>query len=142
MITKYKKIIACGGLVQCQDKFLFIYKRGMWDLPKGKQKGEQSKSECALAEVSEETGVDISQLEITGKLPSTHHMSDLKGEEVYKKVYWFLMKYHGEIGDIRPEVNEDIYGVVWFTREQALALAPIHKRISYLLDLAFNQLEV
>ena len=32
------RIKTAGGIVFKDGKFLFIYKRGMWDLPKGKFK--------------------------------------------------------------------------------------------------------
>jgi 8-oxo-dGTP pyrophosphatase MutT (NUDIX family) len=141
MITQYDKIIACGGLVECQNKILLIYKRGVWDLPKGKIKKHQTKEECALEEVAEETGLDINLLKITGKMPPTHHLSDYKGSTVYKKVFWFLMHYEGNLDDITPEIKEDIYGVVWFDKQAVLGLEPIHKRISYLLEFAIKQIK-
>jgi 8-oxo-dGTP pyrophosphatase MutT (NUDIX family) len=140
MIEKYKKIIACGGLVECQNKILLIYKRNYWDLPKGKIKKDQTKESCALSEVAEETGLNINVLHITGKLPPTHHISDYKGSAVYKKVYWFSMKYDGNLDDITPEIKENIYGVVWFDKDQVLNLHPMHQRIHYLLEFSTQQL--
>lgn len=142
MITKYKKIIACGGLVECQNKILLIYKRNYWDLPKGKIKKDQSRETCALEEVSEETGLNIKKLNIKGKLPPTHHLSEYKSEQVYKKTYWFLMNYNGNLDDIKPEINENIYGVVWFDKNKVLALSPIHQRIEYLLEFAITQIQI
>ena len=53
--SNFNLIRAAGGLVlNSQKEFLFIFRGGRWDLPKGKiEKGEQIK-ETALREVEEE----------------------------------------------------------------------------------------
>ncbi|MEO6915694.1 MAG: NUDIX domain-containing protein, partial [Chitinophagaceae bacterium] len=45
---KFKIISAAGGLVLNEnDEVLLIYRRGAWDLPKGKQDDPESIEECA-----------------------------------------------------------------------------------------------
>jgi 8-oxo-dGTP pyrophosphatase MutT (NUDIX family) len=47
-----KKIIAAGGLVLNEDKeILMIFRRGFWDLPKGKLDPDETIEHCALREV-------------------------------------------------------------------------------------------
>ncbi|MBW6481397.1 MAG: NUDIX domain-containing protein, partial [Bacteroidales bacterium] len=51
-------IEAGGGLVQNPaGEILFIFRRGKWDLPKGKPEKEESIEETAIREVEEETGI-------------------------------------------------------------------------------------
>ena len=58
------KIKTAGGIVLKDDKILFIYKRGRWDLPKGKVEENASSRKTAKIEISEETGLPKSQLKI------------------------------------------------------------------------------
>src|ERR1041384_5510821 len=52
----YKPVDAAGGVVENEHGgVLMIYRRGKWDLPKGKRDDEEDMSRCALREVSEET---------------------------------------------------------------------------------------
>ena len=55
---KFTIVVAAGGLVQNEKKeILLIFRRGKWDLPKGKlDKGEKLEV-CAIREVEEETGL-------------------------------------------------------------------------------------
>ena len=64
------KIETAGGIVLKNDKILFIFKRGMWDLPKGKVEGGNSSKKTAKIEISEETGLPKSQLKILKKKDS------------------------------------------------------------------------
>jgi 8-oxo-dGTP pyrophosphatase MutT (NUDIX family) len=54
-----KMIIKAGGgiVVNEQNEVLLIYRRGKWDLPKGKLDDGETIEECALREVKEETGL-------------------------------------------------------------------------------------
>ena len=51
-------IQAGGGLVENEKgEVLFMFRRGKWDLPKGKLDPGETLEACALREVEEETGV-------------------------------------------------------------------------------------
>jgi hypothetical protein len=50
-------IEAAGGIVQNEKKeLLFIFRRGKWDLPKGKMENNENALQCAEREIEEETG--------------------------------------------------------------------------------------
>ena len=53
-----KQILAAGGLVtNAQGEILWIFRRGFWDLPKGKLDDGETIQSCAIREVEEETGI-------------------------------------------------------------------------------------
>ena len=53
-----KTIIAAGGLVLNEkNELLMIFRRGFWDLPKGKVDEGETLEQCAVREVKEETGL-------------------------------------------------------------------------------------
>ena len=54
----FKVVQAGGGLVKNKEgDILLIFRRGKWDLPKGKLDDNETLLECALREVKEETGL-------------------------------------------------------------------------------------
>src|SRR5947209_9353514 len=51
-------VLAAGGFVHTpQQEILLIFRRGKWDLPKGKLEAGESLQECAIRELKEETGI-------------------------------------------------------------------------------------
>lgn len=108
-----EKIIAAGGLVtNDNNELLMIFRRGKWDLPKGKlDKGETIEA-CALREVEEETGVSNIELgELIGI--TTHEYFDpyLK-KDVVKESHWYKMKVSGAT-TLTPQTEEDITAITW-----------------------------
>ena len=54
----FKVIKAGGGLVMnAKGEVLLIFRRGSWDLPKGKKEKGEKRKQTALREVQEETGI-------------------------------------------------------------------------------------
>lgn len=118
--SKFKIIKAGGGLVQNEhNKFLLMYRKKKWDLPKGKvEKGEKVR-EGAIREIEEETGVKI--LHVICKLGKTYHTYKLKDKWILKETVW----YHA-IGDgsseLIPQKEEDIEKVAWMSKSEAKKL--------------------
>ena len=110
-IRIYELIEAAGGLVITNDKkALFIYRRGKWDLPKGKlEKGENPEA-GAIREVEEECG--LSNLRITKLLEVTYHTYKLKGKNILKRTYWYEMHHDGNQKPV-PQTEEEITDAVW-----------------------------
>ena len=114
--TDFKKcfinIDAAGGLVKNQKgEYLLIFRRGKWDLPKGKVDKGENYQQAALREVAEETG--LKSISISKPLISTYHTYPHKGELALKKTYWFSMDFSGDEAPI-PETEEDIEEARWF----------------------------
>jgi len=106
---------AAGGVVKSEKGFLFIFRKGRWDLPKGKIDKNESPEEAALREVREETG--LITLSITGILPSTWHIYHSPWEKhlnkwILKETKWFAMTA-GEDQPLVPETEEDIENAEW-----------------------------
>ena len=102
-------IESAGGLV-CNDRqhILLMFKRGKWDMPKGRIETETTKEESALREVQEETGLNIKKLDLQAKLVSTWHTTRHGNVRYLKKTHWFLMHYNGKDDDLEPQVEEGI----------------------------------
>jgi ADP-ribose pyrophosphatase YjhB (NUDIX family) len=113
----FREIKAAGGLARNQEgNLLFIFRLGVWDLPKGKLKKNEMPEEGALREVSEETG--LSGLRIIKPLPQTYHIyANKKGDAILKETLWFEMIYEGNEVPV-PQTEEDITAVQWFRPDQ------------------------
>ena len=76
-------IQAGGGLVENElREVLFIFRRGKWDLPKGKLDRGETLEQCAIREVEEETGVR--QLNLVRFLLITEHEYVERGKKILK----------------------------------------------------------
>lgn len=129
-------IESAGGLV-CNKHFevLLMFKRGKWDMPKGRIENIQTKEECALREVHEETGLDISKLSITGKLVSTWHTTSHGGIKYLKKTHWYLMQYDCENSSTAPQVEEGIIECRWVPlSELPKYRESLRTRVEYVVD--------
>lgn len=116
----FKQLPAAGGIVKRKNQFLFIFRNGKWDLPKGKIDDGENSSQAAIREVEEECG--ISGHRIVGELPPTYHIYQSvfkknEGEWIFKKTSWFIMEYSGIRNGI-PEKDEGIEMLRWFKREE------------------------
>lgn len=106
-----KKIVAAGGLVtNDQGELLLIFRRGKWDLPKGKQDDGESVAACAVREVEEETG--LKQVILGDSLGITLHTYVQDGVEIEKETHWFKMSAPGA-QQLVPQSEEDIEKIEW-----------------------------
>ena len=108
-----KEIIAAGGLVFNEDgDLLMIFRRGRWDLPKGKLDDDEQIKDCAVREVKEETG--LRKLHVKRFLGITYHkyLDTHINEEVIKETHWFEMIAKGD-QKLTPQTEEDIERIEW-----------------------------
>ena len=132
--SKYKWLPAAGGLVtnRTNQKQLFIFRRGSWDLPKGKIDPGEDAPTAALREVEEETGV--TDLTLGEQLTTTYHTyRNRKDKRVLKPTYWFRMT----TGDVTlvPQTEEDIERAVWSTTPEVLSSGePLYASLRALLE--------
>ncbi|WP_295676577.1 NUDIX domain-containing protein [uncultured Mucilaginibacter sp.] len=108
-------IEAAGGLVKNEaGEYLFIYRNGKWDLPKGKIEKDEKVKEAAVREVEEECGIKVSEL--GKKICKTYHVYLNRGVLVLKKTHWFDMHCAGKFL-LKPQIEEGITDVRWFKKE-------------------------
>jgi 8-oxo-dGTP pyrophosphatase MutT (NUDIX family) len=113
-----KIIVAAGGLVfNEKDELLMIFRRGFWDLPKGKLDKGETIEHCALREVQEETG--LKQIELKGLVGITKHeyFDEYQHREVVKEAHWYEMKSNSN-ETLIPQTEEDILEIKWVKKEE------------------------
>lgn len=107
----FKIMKAAGGLVtNPQNEVLMIFRRGYWDLPKGKLDNGENYKTASVREVKEECG--LKSVERGKKLVSTYHVFKNKdGQRILKKSKW----YHMTSTDVEliPQEEEDIIEARW-----------------------------
>lgn len=119
----YKVIEAAGGVVlNSNNELLLIFRRGKWDLPKGKIDSGETKRKAAIREVKEETGVKkirvIQSLKIyNGKQACTYHSYIENEQACLKASYWFLMRTTDNT-PLVPQTEEDIVQAIWVSRDR------------------------
>jgi len=86
-----------------------IHRRGLWDLPKGKQDADETITSCALREVREEIGTD--DVTLHAPLGITSHGYATAQRYVVKTTHWFLMRTTA--CTFEPQTEEGIRRVAW-----------------------------
>ena len=136
--SAFTVVHAAGGVVIRDDKILFIFRNGKWDLPKGKLDKDELAEEAALREVEEETGITPGGIDL--RLPSTFHIykspyPDSLGEWVFKNTYWFQMYFNGNHQAI-PQQEEGITEVAWIDRNNlAEAFSNTYENLKQIINL-------
>ncbi len=112
--SSFRIIEAAGGVVKnSKGEILFIFRNGIWDLPKGKIEKNESIKDAALREVEEECG--IKQLKMDKLIDRTYHIYKINNLHILKITHWFLM--HSDFrGEFFPQLEEGITRVQWVSR--------------------------
>ena len=114
-------LVAGGGVLvrhkKGQAEVVLIYRRGKWDLPKGKRDRGESKRECAEREVNEELGIEDAH--ILAKLPKTQHGYRTRGRRfVIKTTHWYVMTTTAK--EFVPQASEKITDARWVPLDEAM----------------------
>jgi 8-oxo-dGTP pyrophosphatase MutT (NUDIX family) len=112
---RFKQVKTGGGLVKNKaGEVLLIFRRGKWDLPKGKLDDGENLQQCALREVQEETG--LMQIEIANEINTTYHTYVQFGKHILKESHWYMMFSKGnEL--FKPQFEEDITEIRWVKKQ-------------------------
>ncbi len=137
LFTHFTNIEAAGGIVQNEEKeLLFIFRRGKWDLPKGKIENDETPEICAAREIEEETGVK--NLILKHKIGETYHIYEENKAMVLKTSHWFYF-LSNEQQDIKAQTEEDITDVKWIhTRNINEPMANTYQNIKDILTVFFD----
>ena len=120
------------------DEVLLIFRRGKWDLPKGKLDEGEAMETCALRETEEETGLRNAKLE--EPLTVTHHTYHQDKDYILKESHWFLM--HGERQVLTPQTDEDIEQCEWVkVKNLAAYLENAHPSIMDVIKAGIKRLD-
>ena len=130
-------IEAAGGIVQNENKdLLFIFRRGKWDLPKGKLENDETPEICAAREIEEETGVK--NLILKHKIGETYHIYEENKTMILKTSHWFYFISNEEQHTI-AQTEEDISEVKWIhTRNIKEPMANTYQNIKDILSIFFD----
>ncbi len=123
----FKPIDAAGGLVENNmNEILMIFRKGKWDLPKGKVEHKEKIIAAAKREVEEETG--IRNIEVTAPIifyewnqPCTVHTYWENKSRIIKSTYWYFMKQTSH-SDFIPQAEEGITEVKWIKKNNINSL--------------------
>lgn len=108
-----KKIIAAGGLITNEkNELLMMFRRGKWDLPKGKVDEGETLEAAAVREVQEETGINNATLGKFVAITNHEYFEKRLNEDVFKETHWFAMQVNGE-SKLIPQTEEDIEKIIW-----------------------------
>ena len=108
---KFTVIQAAGGLVMNEsNEILMIFRRGKWDLPKGKLDKGEKLEECAVREVREETG--LQKIQLQSPLLTTYHTYHEGTKFILKESHWYTM-LATENEQLVPQTEEDIHEIKW-----------------------------
>jgi 8-oxo-dGTP pyrophosphatase MutT (NUDIX family) len=128
---KFTLVKAAGGLVKNdENKILMIFRRGKWDLPKGKLDEGEKLEACALREVEEETGLQHIKLNLP--LTVTYHTYHEGTKYMLKESHWFTMNVTGDQRLI-PQTEEDIFDIKWVEQKDIIHYLP--KSYPLILDI-------
>ncbi|WP_369410265.1 NUDIX hydrolase [Hufsiella ginkgonis] len=104
---------AAGGLVRNEEnKYLFIFRKGKWDLPKGKIDSGERTRDAAVREVEEECGIKVNKL--GEKICKTWHVYEMGGSVVLKKTSWYHMVAKNQ-PHLIPQLEEGITDARWIS---------------------------
>jgi len=112
----FNVIEAAGGVVENDvSSYLFIYRNGKWDLPKGKMEEGETPDITAIREVQEECG--IQHIVINHFLLDTYHLFTEDDKKRLKITHWFKMQEIKK-SSLSPQIEEGIEKVEWININQ------------------------
>lgn len=119
LFEEYTYVRAAGGIVSnAEGQILMIFRRGVWDFPKGKAEQGETIEETAVREVLEETGI---QARIANARSfSVFHTYDTYGPKMLKETVWYEME--AVAGSVKPQTEEQIAQAVWVERDKVAEL--------------------
>ena len=111
---KFHLVKAAGGLVKHEaHEVLMIYRKGKWDLPKGKLDNGETLEKCAVREVEEETG--LTGVILLSPIMITYHTYHEGTKFILKESHWYSMKSKKDM-HFTPQQEEGITEIKWFDK--------------------------
>ncbi len=118
----HQVVHAAGGVLwRKQDEepeVMLIFRRGVWDLPKGGQERGEKIADTAVREVMEELGTDHPRL--GPFLAETEHSYVFEGVRYHKHTFWYAMQPVS--ARFEPQLEEDITELRWVPLHEAIEM--------------------
>ena len=113
---KFTLVKAAGGFVlNVNNEVLLMFRRGKWDLPKGKMDKNETFEECAIRETEEETG--LKNIKLISPLITTYHTYHEGSRYVLKETKWFTMEVNSD-QKLIPQAAEQISKLEWVGKNE------------------------
>jgi 8-oxo-dGTP pyrophosphatase MutT (NUDIX family) len=129
------EVPAAGGVVfrirSGMPEVLLIYRKGVWDLPKGKKEDGEGYAMAAAREVAEETGSELPV--IVRSLLETYHEYSMDEVDYIKNTRWYAMISRSN--HFSPQLDEQIEKVCWIALDKAEKLVGFDNLRQVLADL-------
>ena len=110
-LKKFTLVRAAGGFIENENKeLLMIFRKGKWDLPKGKLDKGETLEECVVREVKEETG--LKTVHLIAFLTQTYHTYHEGSRFILKDTSWYRMIADSK-QELVPQKDEDINDAKW-----------------------------
>lgn len=110
--ASFTYIEAAGAVVQdAKGHILFIWRRGHWDLPKGKQESSETPEAAARRELAEETG--LTEVSLESPLIHTYHIYQERNQDFLKETRWFLFRSEAFMPAVQVQREEGIESYQW-----------------------------
>jgi ADP-ribose pyrophosphatase YjhB (NUDIX family) len=111
-------IKAGGGLVFNEnDELLMIFRRGFWDLPKGKLDEGETIEACAVREIQEETGLQEVTLGRFIGITQHQYFDTFIKKQAIKESHWYEMTANRS-QVLHPQTEEDITDIRWVSKTE------------------------
>ena len=115
-LKKFTLVHAAGGFIKNEkNELLVIYRKGKWDLPKGKMDKGETAEVCVVREVKEETG--LKNVQLVAPLTTTYHTYHEGSRFILKETLWFKMMADSK-QELVPQKEEDINEVKWVNEKE------------------------
>ena len=121
---KILRIRAGSVILNNKNEILLIFRKGKWDLPKGKVSKKGKLLSVAINESIEETGLKKKNLKLIKPLSKS---SSVKKDGIILD-YWFLLEYEGKKLELKPQTEEGISDYRWVSKKDIIKYYPYFRK--------------
>ena len=121
---KILRIRAGSVIINHKNEILLIFRKGKWDLPKGKASKKGKLLSVAINESIEETGLKKKNLKLIKPLNKS---SSVKKDGIILD-YWFLLEYDGKKLKLKPQTEEGITDYRWVSKKDIIKYYPYFRK--------------
>lgn len=121
---KILRVRAGSVILNHKNEILLIFRKGKWDLPKGKVSKKGKLLSVAINESIEETGLKKKNLKLIKPLSKS---SSVKKDGIILD-YWFLLEYGGKKLELKPQTEEGISDYRWVSKKDIIKYYPYFRK--------------